>query len=235
MDKENTSPPLPKTINAVCFDLDGTLFDSENFYYRIYHEWLKDNFDITIDKDEFAYYETVLDDALIAHLIENGRLVDEKGRDAVAIREEILNESLRRFDELIDSESARQGAALLHELAERVDIPLVLATCSEPPNVDPFLEAYDLRGIFDLILTGDMVAHKKPDPEVYHKALDYLGLPPDQVVVIEDSPRGVVASQNAGIPVIRQCAYLLNREHIAGSIEAADLAEAIALVEERIN
>jgi len=234
MDTTNNDLALPSSIRAVCFDLDGTLFDSENFYFKIYEEWLRENYQIPITKEEFAYYETVLDDALIAHLIESGRLDDSEEKGAVAIREEILEESIRRFEELIGGKSAQEGAALLHAFAERVDIPLALTTCSEPPNVDPFLDAYDLRPIFSLILTGDMVTNKKPDPEVYLSALEQLGLPHDAVVIVEDSPRGVLAAQNADIAVIRQCAYLLDHTTIPGSIEAPDLASAIEMIEQRI-
>ncbi|MCL2818767.1 MAG: HAD family phosphatase [Actinomycetia bacterium] len=234
MDTLKNTPVLPETVRAVCFDLDGTLFDSENFYFEIYHDWLRDKYGKEITKDDFAYYETVLDDMLVAHLLESGQIIDDEGKDAVAVRADIQNESLRRFDELIKSESAQKGAALIHSFHDRVGIPLVLATCSEPPHVDPFLDEYDLREVFSEVLTGDMVTHKKPDPEVYLMALEHLGLGPDEVIVVEDSARGIAAARAADMTVLRQTAYLVSPEPAPEAIEMPDLASALELIEEHV-
>ena len=221
---------LPSPLRAVCFDLDGTLLDSENFYFEIYREWLLHNYGAVISRDEFAYYETVLDDMLITHLLESGRLVEDTPKGAIAIRGEILAQSLQRFDELIESESARANAALLHSFRKRTDIPFALTTCSELPYVEPFLDAYALREVFSVILTGDQVTHKKPDPEVYHLALERLGLPGRQVVAVEDAPRGVSSALTAGMTVIRPLAYLLGHEQIPGALEVPDLAAALGMI-----
>ena len=60
-----------------------------------------------------------------------------------------------------------------------------------------------LEGIrFDLVLAGDMVARKKPDPEIYARALSELDLEPGECLVIEDSQLGITAARAAGIPVL---------------------------------
>ena len=55
---------------------------------------------------------------------------------------------------------------------------------------------------FAVQVCGEDVQHKKPDPEVYVRALQALGLGPLQAVAIEDSPGGVAAARGAGIPVV---------------------------------
>jgi beta-phosphoglucomutase-like phosphatase (HAD superfamily) len=55
---------------------------------------------------------------------------------------------------------------------------------------------------FDLVLAGDVVSKKKPDPEIYNLALSKLGLKPEEVMVVEDSKNGVAASKAAGIKTI---------------------------------
>jgi beta-phosphoglucomutase-like phosphatase (HAD superfamily) len=55
---------------------------------------------------------------------------------------------------------------------------------------------------FDLVLAGDVVGKKKPDPEIYNLALTNLGLKPDEAFVVEDSKNGVTASKAAGIKTI---------------------------------
>jgi beta-phosphoglucomutase-like phosphatase (HAD superfamily) len=55
---------------------------------------------------------------------------------------------------------------------------------------------------FDLVLAGDMVSKKKPDPEIYNLALSKMGLRPEQAFVVEDSRNGVLAAAGAGLPVL---------------------------------
>ena len=231
MNNRLISTILPKMIHAVLFDLDGTLYDSESFYYGIYRDWLLEHFGAAITIEEFDHFELVLDDALIAHLIDSRRLVPAKGQNAASVRADILAESRRRFDELIESESAQTGAMLLRDFRACVDVPFALVTCSEIPNVYPFLDRYHLHDVFDLVLTGEDVAHKKPEPEIFHKALNHFGIDAAQAIAIEDARRGVLAARAAGITVIRPTAYLLVHEPMPEAVEVADLQSALALIE----
>jgi len=53
-----------------------------------------------------------------------------------------------------------------------------------------------------MVFAGDIVAHKKPAPDIYLLALDWFGLPPSQVLVIEDSRNGLLAATNAGLACV---------------------------------
>merc|ERR1711884_802022 len=55
---------------------------------------------------------------------------------------------------------------------------------------------------FDLILSGDDVTNRKPDPEIYLVAAERLGVPPESCIVVEDSARGVLAGKQAGMRVV---------------------------------
>jgi len=55
---------------------------------------------------------------------------------------------------------------------------------------------------FDIVLAGDVVSKKKPDPEIYNMALFKLSLQPDEVIVFEDSRNGVLAANAAGLNII---------------------------------
>ena len=185
---------------------------------------------MAITAEEFDHFELVLDDMLITHLIDTGRLQPGEGQTASAIRADILTESSRRFDELIESESARQGAELLHAFRQRVSVPFALVTCSETPQVDPYLDHYDLRKVFSLVLTGEDVIRKKHEPEIFHKALDFFAVQGEDTVAIEDAVRGVQGALSAGIPVVRPTAFLLVHESLTNAIEVPDLASALDLI-----
>jgi HAD superfamily hydrolase (TIGR01509 family) len=103
----------------------------------------------------------------------------------------------------------RDGAAeLLHGL-KALGKRLALATTTRRANVDIYsdknmnIRAQVLfRDVFESMLAMEDVERKKPDPEVYEKTLQVLGLNADECVVIEDSLEGVRAARAAGIPVV---------------------------------
>jgi beta-phosphoglucomutase-like phosphatase (HAD superfamily) len=74
---------------------------------------------------------------------------------------------------------------------------------------------------FDLVLAGDVVAHKKPAPDIYELALDRLGIPPASALVIEDSRNGLLAAVGAGL----RCLVTVN-----GYTAAENAGEAVLVV-----
>jgi HAD superfamily hydrolase (TIGR01509 family) len=94
--------------------------------------------------------------------------------------------------------------ALMRECREH-GLPMGVTTTSSRANVDALL-AVQLearwREWFAVVVCGEDVALKKPDPEVYARAVAALGLSPQQTLAIEDSPDGAAAASAAGVPVI---------------------------------
>lgn len=93
---------------------------------------------------------------------------------------------------------------LIREL-QAVGITLAIATTTSPENVaallaSHFAEAW--RTMFPVVVAGDAVPRKKPDPAVYLAALEALGCRPQEAVAIEDSPPGVAAARAAMISTI---------------------------------
>ncbi len=75
---------------------------------------------------------------------------------------------------------------------------IALATSAPRPNVDSFLDAFSLRGVFNSEVSGDDVVRGKPDPEVFLKAASMLAAEPKNCIVFEDSIPGVAAAKAAG-------------------------------------
>ena len=99
----------------------------------------------------------------------------------------------------------RPGVARLIREAADAGLRLAIATTTSLPNVKILLRQAlgpDALGLFEVIAAGDMVAAKKPAPDVYLLALDRLGLPAEACVAIEDSYNGVMAARRAGIPTL---------------------------------
>jgi HAD superfamily hydrolase (TIGR01509 family) len=81
-------------------------------------------------------------------------------------------------------------------------IPKAVATNAEPANVDFLLDQANLRPFFFVVLNGPQVSHPKPDPEIYLRAAELLGVEPAGCIVFEDSYSGVAAGRAAGMKVI---------------------------------
>jgi beta-phosphoglucomutase-like phosphatase (HAD superfamily) len=68
---------------------------------------------------------------------------------------------------------------------------------------------------FDIVLAGDVVSKKKPDPEIYNLALNRTGLKPEEVIVVEDSKNGVLAGKAAGANVVVTTNYYTEKEDVS--------------------
>ena len=93
---------------------------------------------------------------------------------------------------------------LLHE-ARRAGVRLAIATTTTLDNVNALLcqaLAPDAARWFDVIAAGDVVAAKKPAPDIYFYVLEHLGLSPTECVAFEDSENGLRAAHAAGVATI---------------------------------
>jgi HAD superfamily hydrolase (TIGR01509 family) len=98
----------------------------------------------------------------------------------------------------------RPNAALL-ALAEscRPQLRTGVVTTASGASVRALLDFHGMEALFDVVVTGDDVTHRKPDPEAYLVAMSRLGLVPGECIAFEDSDVGVQSAHAAGVAVIR--------------------------------
>jgi HAD superfamily hydrolase (TIGR01509 family) len=89
---------------------------------------------------------------------------------------------------------------VLEELRQ-MKLHLAVATSSVSASARPFLDRHQLTGFFEIIVTGEEVEHGKPAPDIYLRAANKLGIPPDACLVIEDALPGVAAGKAANMRV----------------------------------
>jgi HAD superfamily hydrolase (TIGR01509 family) len=177
-------------FDAILFDNDGVLVDTERLYFQASREVLSG---IGIPLDEADYVELFLRTARGAF-----HLATERGHDARAI-DDLRAARDRRYLALISaSDVVMPGVAeLIPALASRYRLAIV--SSSEP---EPFARAHARSGLlrhFELVLTREHYLNSKPDPEPYRRAVEQLGLAPARCLVIEDSERGLIAAKAAGL------------------------------------
>lgn len=119
---------------------------------------------------------------------------------------------------------ARPGIRRIIDEAQEAGWTLGVCSTSAEASVRAILEHVagpERAARFDLVLAGDVVAHKKPAPDIYQLALDRLGVPPGSTLVIEDSRNGLLAAVGAGL----RCVVTVN-----GYTLDEDASEAVLVV-----
>jgi HAD superfamily hydrolase (TIGR01509 family) len=122
----------------------------------------------------------------------------------------------------------RAGVLRLVDEAIAADVRLGVCTTSNPKSIDAVLDLMGpaRKARFEFVLAGDIVARKKPDPEIYDLARQRLGLPENQCIVIEDSRNGLLAATGAGLPCfITTSTYTVDEDFAEAVGIAAELGD----------
>jgi beta-phosphoglucomutase len=181
--------------DAVLFDFDGVLVDSEPVHYSCWLDMLAP-FGLTLDKETFdreflGETDRFLVNALSAR--RNPPIDPELVWAEYPKKRELFR---RRMTELLPF--APGILELLTALAPR--LPLGLVTSSRDSEVIPVLEAGGIARLFRVAVFGNSVSRHKPDPEPYLKARNTFGaLRP---LAVEDSPPGIASARAAGCEVV---------------------------------
>jgi len=208
-------------FDAILFDNDGVLVDTEGLYFRANRDVLGG---AGVVLDEAMYVELFLRTARGAwHLVEARGQHDAAAIEALrAARDRLYLEAVATSDVLVPG-----VAQLVPALAARYRLAIV--TSSEP---EPFARAHARTALlpwFELVLTRDAYRYSKPDPEPYLRAVERLGLPPERCLVIEDAERGLRAAKAAGLACWVVPSGLTRGERFDGADAVlASLAEATA-------
>lgn len=203
---ELKTPPL----QAVIFDVDGTLAETERAGHRVAFNRAFAEFGLDWNWTPELYGELLAvtgGKERIALYIKNHSPDLPPG-----IRLEHWIAQLHRRKSELYSELVLAGAIplrpgvarLLHELREN-GIRLALATTTTRSSLDSLIRASfrcETQALFEVIGAGDQVARKKPAPDIYQWVLGQLGLPATACLAIEDSFPGLSAARAAGLPTL---------------------------------
>jgi HAD superfamily hydrolase (TIGR01509 family) len=180
-------------IEAVIFDLDGVLLDSERVWNEAKRELVEERGGRWRD-DAPRRMMGMSSPEWSSYLVEElGVPLDptEVSADVVARLERIYRTRLPLIDGAPEA---------VERLAGR--FPLGLASSSNREIIDLFLELSGLAGRFAVTLSSEEVARGKPAPDVYLEAARRLGVAPERSVAIEDSENGIRAAKAAGMRVL---------------------------------
>lgn len=182
-------------IKAIIFDMDGLMIDSERVTFECYQERLKD-MNLTMDEE---FYKTLLGKPIKGIY---QRFYDVYGNDFPI--ENVIQDVHQLMTERFETEGVpvKKGLVeLLHYLNDN-NYKTIVATSSNRDRVDKILAQAKITEFFDDSICGDEVTKGKPNPEVFLKSCQKLGVNVDEAIVLEDSEAGIQASYDANIKVI---------------------------------
>lgn len=187
---------------ALIFDVDGTLAETEALHLAAFNAafaaaglgWHWDR----------AAYRRLLEttggkERIARHMAEIGAAPD------AGLVARLHADKTRRYGAGVAELRLRPGIARIIAEAAAEGCRLAIATTTTAANVEALCRACFGRGmgqVFDVVAAGDMVAAKKPAPDVYLLALERLGVAPEEALAFEDSRNGLVSARAAGIPVV---------------------------------
>ena len=203
-------------ISAVIFDLDGTLVETEELKALAHGRSVAALRPDVPETEAAAVYasefvghsrQNVADGMMRRFGLEDAarKRLDEFGerepwRVLVRIRVDIYEEILEDTDLLLQKRYPH-NIELLREMRS-AGYPTACATMSHRVQVDRVLSVLELEDAFDVVCTMDDVTRGKPDPEIDLLVARKMDTPPEEFLVIEDSPAGVGAAVAAGMNVV---------------------------------
>ncbi len=183
------------TIDAMIFDMDGTMVDNMAIHNQTWIEYLTEA-GASPDPENFNDRTAGKTTPEIIRLYLGSHLTDAEVR-ALSAEKEIryrqkFMQGVRKIPGLIE---------LLHE-ARSKGLKLGVATSAPPENVRVVLQALGLSDFFDVVVNGEEIEKGKPDPEIFLKAAERLQTPPERCLVFEDSRLGIEAARRARMRAI---------------------------------
>jgi len=182
---------------ACIFDLDGVIVDTAKYHYLAWKRLANSlGFDFTeYDNEKLKGVSRIESLKLILQL--GGHALDAAAFEAALVQK---NAWYLNNIQQIGPEEILPGAAAFLQSVRAQGMPVALGSASK--NAVLILQRIALLDQFDVIVDGNQVSVAKPDPEVFLKAAEALGVAPSDCIVFEDAVAGVQAARNAGMKVV---------------------------------
>ncbi len=183
-------------VEAIVFDMDGVLFDTQKIFVQ---SWFKTAEKLGIkDIDKPAYVCIGQNRADTNAYLKSFYGEDFDTDEFQRVKVEFFKKELHD-----NGVPVMKGARELLEYLRNSPYKVALASSSRKEQVLENLRSTGLEGDFDIIVTGDMVEHSKPSPDIYLKACELLNVAPKNAIAVEDSYNGLESAYAAGmLPVM---------------------------------
>jgi beta-phosphoglucomutase len=209
---------------AIIFDLDGVICHTDKYHYQAWKS-LADQLGVYFDEQINNRLRGVSRMESLEIILErySGALLSETQKLELATQKNsIYRELLKNMSPADLSDAVKNTLDQLREMG------LSLAIGSSSKNAPFILERIGLGGYFDEISDGNNITQSKPEPEVFLKAAEYLGLPTEVCIVVEDAVAGIEAAHRASMIAVAIGDAALQG---AGEFQINDFSELIPVMQ----
>ena len=181
---------------AVIFDMDGLLLDTERIFLDAFEKTCRM---LGLEFDMSLFIKLIGTNSVkTKELLLNGF---GKGFNYDRFREHWIENVTDYFAH--NSIPVKEGAFEILDKIKEIPLPMAVSTSTKYNDAVKSLDCAGLIHYFKFIVAGDQVTKGKPDPEIYLRTADRLGVGPDKCIVFEDSENGVKSAHAAGMDVIQ--------------------------------
>ena len=210
-----TPPKVPRDMSGVpgrgvIWDLDGVIIDSADLHFQSWRETLAKH-GISMDREQFEQGFGRRNDDIVTGIVKRPISPDEIsaiGREKEAIYRQMVAGHARFFPGVLELMSSLKEGGFKQ----------AVASSAPPDNLSLVIKEMKLEPFISATVDASQVSRGKPDPEVFLKAAEKLGLPAKACLVIEDAVAGVEAARRGGMAVIA-----VSNTHSKEKLAAADL------------
>lgn len=180
-------------IKAVIFDLDGVIVHTDHFHYLAWKD-LADKLGV--------YFDEIINNRLRGvSRMQSLDIILERSEKVYSDEEKVIfaTEKNERYRDYLKTMTYDDVTKEVRTTLDRLkDRGIKIAIGSSSKNARFILDQVQLN-VFDAISDGNNISHSKPDPEVFLKASEFLGIEPKYCLVVEDAISGIEAGKNAGM------------------------------------
>lgn len=187
--------------NAFIFDMNGTMINDMHYHEVAWYNILVNELHAPLTQEEVKHQLYGKNEELFERVFGTGKFSLQEVQDIAFRKEARYREEFLPHLKLID------GLQEMLQKATAANIKMAIGTAAIKPNVDFVLDNLQLREYFPVIVGPEDVATSKPDPSVFLKAAERLGVAPHTCVVFEDSPKGIEAARRAGMKAVGITSY----------------------------
>lgn len=185
-----TKSNLPD-FEAVIFDMDGVIVNSEPYYVQIEKETFE-GYGLDITPEEHRTFQGIATSMMWERI--------KKAYNMPQPVDELISETNKRYVEFFDKIAKLEAMPGVEDLIKKLkekNIPISLATSSIPELIEIILDRTGLEKYFETIVHSGMVKAGKPAPDIFLLAAEKTGVSPEKCIVIEDSTNGIKAANAA--------------------------------------
>ena len=182
----------------IIFDLDGVLIDTKDTHYIALNRALREAGEryVITESEHISTYDGLTTNEKLKILTERKSLPITEYEKIWTLKQQITNEELDKIEE---------NQKLIQICKHLKEKDLLIACCSNSirKTVYKILAQLNIISYFDYLVSNGDVKNAKPHPEMYWKAISALNVNPEDTIIIEDSPTGLLAAERSGAKVCR--------------------------------